>query len=47
MRDETVEHEHFARSSCQLRVRGCVGWPGPVEVVGRVAGEAELHNGIL
>ena len=45
--DEAVEEEHFARVRDQRGVWGLVVFPGPVEVVGRVAGEAELHDGVL
>lgn len=45
--DEAVEHEEFAGRGDEGGVRGVDGGEGPVEGVGGVADEAELHDGIL
>jgi len=45
--EEAVEEQHFAGFADQAGVGGRGGWPGPVEVVGAVAGQAQLHDWVL
>ena len=45
--EETVEHEEFAGGGDEGGVGGLGGRPGPVEIVGGVADETELHDRVL
>lgn len=45
--NEPVKHKHFTGGGHEGFVGDGVGSPRPGEMVGGVAGEAELHNGVL